>query len=331
MSCGQLALKKSGIIVENYYASEIEKRSISVTQANFPKTVQIGDVRALKVPEGLKIDLLIGGSPCQSFSFAGNNKGMSTSCDVEILTLPQYLDLKKKGFEFSGQSYLFWEFVRLAYEAKPRFIFLENVVMPKKWEKVISDTLGLEPVFFNSINLTGQSRKRLYWTNLKMEPAPFAKVSIGDIVSAEDCDFQKTSNLDTVKIKALVKKHFADGCLNGWIDEGQETLRFFKKRVGTLAYKKAISQMKSFYQNANCLTTSGQNISNSGSTNIFYITKAGKLKIRPLNPVECERLQGVPEGYTDHCSRNQRIAMLGNGWTVPVISQFFNSLKTANL
>jgi DNA (cytosine-5)-methyltransferase 3A len=118
MSCGQQALERAGIKVENYFASEIDKYAIQVTMANYPNTKQLGsvvDVNAVDLP---KIDLLIGGSPCQSFSFAGKRKGMSTKDEQEILTLEHYLELKAEGFEFEGQSYLFWEFMRLLNETR---------------------------------------------------------------------------------------------------------------------------------------------------------------------------------------------------------------------
>ena len=93
--------------------AEIDKHSIMVTMANYPNTIQLGSVISVDVGGLEHIDLLIGGSPCQSFSFAGKRNGMSTKCEVEILTLEQYLDLKRQGFEFEGQSYLFWEYIRV--------------------------------------------------------------------------------------------------------------------------------------------------------------------------------------------------------------------------
>ena len=111
ISCGQQALERAGIKVKNYYASEIDKYAIQVTQHNYSNTIQLGNVVNIEADKLPKIDLLIGGSPCQNFSFAGKMKGMSTTCNIEILTLEHYLVLKKQGYEFEGQSYLFWEFV----------------------------------------------------------------------------------------------------------------------------------------------------------------------------------------------------------------------------
>lgn len=113
MSCGQIALKQLGIIPEKYYASEIDKHAIKQTQLNFPNTIQLGDVTRVDVSRLEPIDLLIGGSPCQSFSFAGKRVGMSTADKEEIYTLNRYLELKEEGFQFEGESYLFWEYMRI--------------------------------------------------------------------------------------------------------------------------------------------------------------------------------------------------------------------------
>ena len=171
MSCGQQALDRNGIKVDNYFASEIDKYAITVTMANYPNTKQLGsvvDVDGYSLP---KIDLLMGGSPCQSFSFAGKRKGMSTKDEQEILTLDHYLQLKSEGFEFEGQSYLFWEYMRLIYECKPKYFLLENVMMGEKWEKILSKAIGVNPIMINSSLLSAQNRQRLYWTNIGLEPA----------------------------------------------------------------------------------------------------------------------------------------------------------------
>jgi DNA (cytosine-5)-methyltransferase 3A len=170
MSCGQQALERIGVNVLEYYASEIDKHAIAVTMHNYPNTKQLGsviDVDGYKLP---KIDLLIGGSPCQSFSFAGKRKGMSTKCETEILTLEHYLELKAEGYEFEGQSYLFWEYMRLLNEVKPKYFLLENVMMGEKWEKILSKAIGVNAIEINSALVSAQNRRRLYWTNIGMQP-----------------------------------------------------------------------------------------------------------------------------------------------------------------
>lgn len=141
MSCGQIALKELNISVGTYYASEIDRFAIAQTQLNFPNTIQIGDVKKVNVLDLQPIDLLIGGSPCTNLSFTGTRKGLCTKENIEILSLDQYIELKEQGFEFEGQSYLFWEYMRILTEIReynPNILFLlENVEMGKKWESVL--------------------------------------------------------------------------------------------------------------------------------------------------------------------------------------------------
>lgn len=171
MSCGQIALKECGVKVDTYYASEVDKFAITQTMLNFPDTIQLGDVRNIDARTLGHIDLLIGGSPCQSFSFAGKRVGMSTKQNEEIKTLKRYLELKKDGFEFEGESYLFWEYMRVLEELRetnPYVLFLlENVEMGKKWEGVLTEAIGLRGVHINSSLVSAQNRKRIYWTNIK--------------------------------------------------------------------------------------------------------------------------------------------------------------------
>ena len=179
MSCGQIALRQLGIKVDTYYASEVDKFAIAQTMLNFPDTIQLGDVRNINARTLGRIDLLMGGSPCQSFSFAGKRAGMSTKQSEEIYTLERYLELKQAGFEFEGQSYLFWEYVRILQELRESnpdvYFLLENVEMGKKWEKVLSEAIGLQGVHINSALVSAQIRKRIYWTNIRT-----ARTLLGD-------------------------------------------------------------------------------------------------------------------------------------------------------
>ena len=142
MSCGQIALNRVGVKYDKYFASEIDKYAIQVTQKNYPNTIQIGSVLDVKGSDLPKIDLLFGGSPCQSFSRAGKGEG------------------------FDGESRLFWEFVRVLNEVKPTYFLLENVVMKKEWEDIITEALGVEPIEISSEKFVPQARRRLYWTNI---------------------------------------------------------------------------------------------------------------------------------------------------------------------
>lgn len=163
LSCGQIALKELGIKVDKYYASEIDKHAIKQTMLNFPDTIQLGSVTDVDVSKLDKIDLLIGGSPCTNFSFAGKRNGMSTTTNEEIYTLDRYLELKADGFQFEGQSYLFWEYMRILRDSKPNYFLLENVEMGEKWETILSEAIGIRPVHINSALVSAQNRRRLYW------------------------------------------------------------------------------------------------------------------------------------------------------------------------
>ena len=204
MSCGQQALERAGITVDNYFASEIDKYAIQVTMANYPDTKQLGSVVNVNGADLPKIDLLIGGSPCQSFSFAGKRKGMATKCETEILTLNHYLELKADGYEFEGQSYLFWEFMRLLNECKPKYFLLENVEMGEKWEKVLSKAIGVNGIHINSSLVSAQNRKRIYWTNIGMQPGGL----FGDLVSIIDKPKDKGILLKDVLENNVNEKYF---------------------------------------------------------------------------------------------------------------------------
>ncbi len=204
ISCGQQALERAGIKVDKYFASEIDKYAIKITMANYPDTIQLGsvvDVDGYSLP---KIDLLIGGSPCQSFSFAGKRKGMSTKDEQEILTLDHYLQLKAEGYEFEGQSYLFWEYMRLMNEVKPTYFLLENVMMGQKWERVLSKAIGVNPIEINSSLVSAQNRRRLYWTNIGMVPSGL----FGDMQSIIQQPKDKNILLKDILEKDVDEKYF---------------------------------------------------------------------------------------------------------------------------
>jgi len=208
MSCGRQALERAGIEVDKYFASEIDKYAITVTMANYLDTIQLGSVVNVDGHSLPKIDLLIGGSPCQSFSFAGKRKGMSTKDEQEILTLEHYLQLKSEGFEFEGQSYLFWEYMRLLNELRqknPKVCFLlENVEMGEKWEKVLSKAIGINGIHINSSLVSAQNRKRIYWTNIGMRPAGL----FGDMQSIIEQPKNKNILLKDILEHEVDKKYY---------------------------------------------------------------------------------------------------------------------------
>ena len=213
MSCGQIALSKLGVKVDKYYASEIDKYAIQITQKNFPDTVQLGDICELDPKDFMDVDLILAGSPCQGFSFAG----------------------KQLAFD-DPRSALFFEFIRLLKEIKPKYFLLENVRMKKEFLEVITEQVSacytaddvapeykdifgsvkLEPHFINSSLLSAQSRQRYYWTNIPNIQQPEDKgIVLRDILEYEPQD----PTLMSDNFVARQIKNEKDGCL---ITEGKE-------------------------------------------------------------------------------------------------------------
>lgn len=266
MSCGQLALQKSGIEVANYFACEIDKYASKVAKHNFPNTIELGDVTKVFAKDLPKICLFIGGSPCQSFSSFGNGSG------------------------FDGKSGLFYEYVRMLNELKqknPDLLFmLENVNMKKEWRDIISKELGVEPIAFNSNLVSAQNRDRLYWTNI-------------DFIVPGDRNILFKDILENLPFREIPKCFFKN-----WGD---------KKRID-----KGLNWVKN--DKANCLTTKNCHTNQ-------YLLNEDKTLCRLLTAKEYERLQTIPENYTDCVSNTERFKMIGNGWTVGVISHIFSSIK----
>jgi DNA-cytosine methyltransferase len=312
MSCGRIALERAGIKVNNYFASEIDKYSQIVSQNNYPDIIRLGDVREVNGKNLPEIDLLIGGSPCQSFSFAGKMNGMSTKENIETISLEQYLELKKNDFEFNGYSYLFWEYARLLKELKPKYFLLENVKMLKKWSDIISNTLGVEPIMINSSLVSAQSRKRLYWTNISDVGQPEDKnIFLQDIL--EDgigVEYNRKEKERKEINKALTL------CSSDWRginrNQNQTAVRIYTLPHGYM--RESIGE-KDKYPSL-C----------AQRPDTKHLIQNGK-KWRRLSVLECERLQTLPENYTAGVSNTQRHKMIGNGWTVDVISHILTYLN----
>ncbi len=317
LSCGQIALNEVGIKYDNYFASEIDKHAIKVTMANYPNTIQLGSVTELNSENLPNIDLLIGGSPCQSFSFAGKRQGMSTKDKIDIVSLEQYLELKSNGFEFDGQSYLFWEYVRVLRQVKPKYFLLENVKMVKKWENIISNELGVQPIEINSSLVSAQNRVRLYWTNIPNVVQPEDRgINLIDILEIDD-----SSNPSTIRGRKLNKATILGRRLNS------DGVR--KDYDKDIPITQCLEVRSTNTNKSNCLTTVAKDnvltpLPIGRHPNAFKL----KLPFRYYTIKEYCRLQTIPENYFgDLVSENQIRKMIGNGWTVSVISHIFKNIE----
>ena len=296
MSCGQIALKKLGAKVDTYYASEIDKYAMKVAKENFPNIVHLGDVTTINAKE-LQIDLLIGGSPCQGFSKSGN----------------------RLNFE-DPRSKLFFEFVRILKECKPKYFLLENVVMNKESRDIISEYLGVEPIEINSNKFSAQNRKRLYWTNLPIDEVVDQGIYLHDILENGCTDRTKSHCIDA--------NYFKGGNLKSYFEKHRRQLVFSNDElihVGNADINGHDNIKRVYHANGKSPTL---NACTGGNREPKVYVEP--YQWRKLTPLEAERLQTVPEGYTDHVSNTQRYKMLGNGFTVDVIAHILKSIKHNN-
>ncbi len=383
MSCGRIALDRLGIKVDNYYASEIDKYAMKVSEANYPDIIQVGDVTELDTSTLPNIDLIMGGSPCQGFSIAG----------------------KQLAFD-DPRSALFFEFVRCVKELKPKYFLLENVRMKKEYLDVISEYMGVEPIMINSALVSAQNRVRYYWTNIPNIEQPEQRgIVLKDILEDSDSWSTKPQYLKNYlgdkprgdRVKSIDEK---SSCLTATMYKGQ--IHSWIKKQNNYP-DNTLDKMTTKDGKSYCLTTSYQtaepknsierkqrsmipvtknkklpnNISliydNNGKSHksikvdkrkpnqinpskkasgkqpymqdrVFHVdgkshaltrefasrTNVGdeqEVYWRKLTPIECERLQTVPDDYTNHVSNTQRYKMLGNGWTIEVICHILKNMQ----
>jgi len=388
MSCGMIALDRLGIKVDNYYASEIDKYAIQVSQANYPDIIQVGDITKLDLSTLPKIDLVMGGSPCQGFSFAG----------------------KQLAFD-DPRSALFFEFVKCVDTLKPKYFLLENVRMKKEYLDIISEYMGVEPIFINSSLVSAQSRQRYYWTNIPNVEQPKERgIVLRDILE----DYPKENPVKQTERNARHLKQLDDKSLcmtatmykgagnNGMtlvpqkihdipkdvLKDNERQRRVYSKEgksptllarsdspkvmksdkpqhIGTAVDIKGHDQIKRVYSpdgKSPTVTTCGgghrepkvvsgayrgrynedgsisQKLELRKDEKTNTITTVQKDNVltkdevywRKLTPIECERLQTVPDNYTNHVSNTQRYKMLGNGWTIEVIAHILKNMEVKN-
>ena len=336
MSCGQIALNRAGVKYDKYFASEVDKYAIKVAQANYPHTHHMGDVKQVQKSYFIDdpIDLLMGGSPCQGFSVAG------------------------KQLDFNDpRSKLFFEFVRLKESLKPKYFLMENVPMKQESQDIISRYLDVKSVMINSSLFSAQNRKRLYWTNIPFDIPTDDKGTILQDILEDGIANEAMTNQDG-------KAHCITARYNGavWWNSIQRKQRTMVQ-VGEADNIKGFDSIKRIYspngkaptlttmqgghrepkvaigrivnrrldehgvRKDNQLEVSDTNKSNCLTTFTKDNVLVDGMQWRKLTPVECERLQTVPDNYTNHVSNSQRYKMLGNGWTIDVIAHILRGIK----
>ena len=300
LSGAYLALQRAGINISKYYSSEIDKYAIAVSRYNFPDIIRFGDVKNI-VEKIDDIDLLIGGSPCQDLSVAKKNR--------------EGLQGKRSG--------LFWEYVRVLKLFKPKYFLLENVASMKKSDRdIITETLGIEPIMINSALVSAQQRKRLYWTNIPNVALPEDKhIYLKDILETGYTEKEKSYCITATYNNAVLKDYFLNG---------KRQLIFNKPvRVGYIGKGGQGDRIYSVEGKSICLSANGGG--RGAKTGLYQI----KDYIRKLMPIECERLQTIPDNFTKHgifdkevknISDTQRYKMLGNGFTVDVIAHILKNI-----
>ena len=268
ISCGQIALNRANISYDKYFASEIKPHAIKCTLDNYPNTIQLGDVTKVDSTTLPKIDLLIGGSPCKGISLLNRNQ---------------------EGLEHS-ESKLFWEYIRLLDETKPKYYLLENTHGNKEATNTITEILGVKPISINSKLVSAQNRPRYYWTNIPDIKQPLDKgITTNDI-------FDYSGVL-------------VDECRVKWLNSGS----------GEKSINRGFTRVNP-YPKSGCLTALGHKKWNEN-----YLYKDGVY--RYLSQTELEKLQTLPVGYTKILSYDEAYDCIGDGWTVDVIAHIFKNIK----
>lgn len=347
ISCCRVALDRVGIKVDRYYASEIDKYAIQVAQHNYPNTIQLGDInnwRNWKI-DWASIDLVAGGSPCQGFSNAG--KGLN------------FDDPRSALF------FVFVDILNHVRNLNPNVKFLlENVKMKKEWLDIISKWLNVEPVEINSSLVSAQNRQRFYWTNIAKIPQPEDRhIYLKDIlITANTIRIPEYGNGE--KSRPLTC-HYSNN-FGGWYDRitdpnpNKQQIDILAENIKYLNESNLKQLVRSFGSKGQIFTIedkktntliasmgmgggnglyyaeqkTGKNVFEVKDKKVIIYDKEYKMDLedgfwcfRKLTPIECERLQTLPDNYTDGISNSQRYKALGNGWTVDVIAHIFSFLK----
>ena len=312
-SIGQLALNKLGISNYVYYASEIDKYAIAVTNYNFPNTIQIGDIRNVTYSNGIlsngidqwhigNVDLMLGGFSCQSLSLVNRTY---SAVGLESNTLDAYLELKRKGHVFEGASYLFWELLRLKKEIQPKYFLYENVLPNSHIDlHLITKNVGVTPHLIDSRYFSAQKRRRYYWTNIAIDDYSDMNIKLSDVILDDDDPLLYKWLVSDAKLEFLKRK-----VVKGWV-----------KQIAKNGNEKAECLLASDYKR---------------SQEQIWRMRDGKLRMFSVE--EREMLQTWPIHYTKFgyvknnklttISNTQRIKMIGNGWTASVIVHILKNIN----
>ncbi len=285
ISCGRVALERAGIKIDKYYASEIDQYAMQITQKNYPDTIQLGNITKIteeQLDKLEKIDMIIGGSPCQDLSNYKYDRGEVSGLNGE-------------------KSGLFYDYIRILKYVKPKYFLLENVAsMEDKWKNLMSEIIGVQPIMINSSLVCAAERKRLYWTNIPNISQPQDKgILLKDIV---------------LKSSDVPDKY--------WYTKYPITIHDGDVKIAATIHLNGHRQTKEVYglnHKCNTLLCDG-----NGGNLVKKILQDGKC--RKLMPIEYERLQTLPDFYTDCVSDSRRYTAIGNGWTVDVIKHIFKGL-----
>ncbi len=278
ISCWLVALKRIWITPSFYYASEIDPYAKYIAKKNNPELIHIGNVKKVNGKDYEWVDLLIGWSPCQWFSFAG----------------------KQLNFN-DHRSKLFFEYVRILKEAKPKYFLLENVVMKKEWIDIISHELGVLPIEINSSLVSAQNRRRLYWIWMRNNDGWYDQISI-------TLPKDKGLKMRNVMQQMVDKSYFLT-------KEKIESIKHWR------SYQNPLRSILLPQSKSPTLTARG-----AWEDHSWMILVWDKWRIRKITPLECERLQTLPDNYTAGVDKSQRYKMLWNWWTVDVIAHIFKSI-----
>lgn len=307
ISCAKVALEKANIKVGRYYASEIDSNAIKISKSNHPEIIQIGDIKHINHIYDT-IDLLIGGSPCQDLSIAKKDR---------------------KGLE-GDRSGLFWEYIRLKNEVNPKYFILENVAsMPQKDKDIITKELGVEPIMFNASLVSAQCRKRYFWTNIKFDLPEDKEILLKDILQPDaEVDerfvvngkaFCLTSSYSKVSASPAQIEHNAN--------KKQRTMvigRDVGRRLNEEGHREDDNKQIPITRRIELRTDDKVGTITSVQKDNLVVSET---RIRKLTPIECERLQGLPDDYTKDIAMTNRYKALGNAFNTDVVAHILSNLQ----